>query len=88
MEPAARRLGVPMHRLNGLNGRRTGRAGLAPTDFEWLGPKKPDSAPDGPCDLISFLRAALLECAGSPRLHGYEDFDPIRERLLEGVALF
>jgi len=68
---------------------QVGRGWLAPLlDFTWEGPRRPASAPSGPCDLLSYLRTSLLECAGFPGLYGIEAFEPIRVRLLRGVSLF
>ena len=56
--------------------------------FDWTGPLRPRSAPDEPCDLLSYLRSSILECAGFPALYGVEAFEPIRRRLLENVRVF
>jgi hypothetical protein len=62
---------------------------LAPLEyFSWTGPQRPTSAPNGPCDLLSYLRTSLLECAGFPAFYGLDAFEPIRQRLLRGVPVF
>jgi hypothetical protein len=62
---------------------------LAPLrNFRWCGPARPHSAPPNPCDLLGYLRTAILECAGFPGLYGSDAFEPIRQRLLEDVPVF
>jgi hypothetical protein len=69
---------------------------LAPCDdwsaplrnFRWLGSKRPHSAPANRCDLMSYLRTAILECAGFPGLFGREQFEPVRQQLLADVPIF
>ena len=62
---------------------------LAPLrNFRWCGPARPLSAPPNPCDLLGYLRTAILECAGFPGLFGLGAFEPIRQRLLEDVPVF
>jgi len=62
---------------------------LAPLrHFRWSGPTRPHSAPPNPCDLLGYLRTAILECAGFPGLFGLSAFEPIRQRLLEDVPVF
>ena len=69
---------------------------LAPCDdwseplrnFRWFGSKRPHSAPANRCDLMSYLRTAILECAGFPGLFGREPFEPIRQQLLADVPIF
>jgi hypothetical protein len=62
---------------------------LAPLhNFRWFGAKRPSSAPANKCDLISYLRTAILECAGFPGLFGREQFEPIRQQLLADVPSF
>ena len=69
---------------------------LAPSDdwlaplrnFRWSGSKRPHSAPANRCDLMSYLRTAILECAGFPGLFGREQFEPIRQQLLVDVPIF
>jgi hypothetical protein len=61
---------------------------LAPLEnFSWTGPRRPLSASDR-CDLLSYLRTTVLECAGFPALFGVESFEPIRKRLLGGIEVF
>jgi len=55
--------------------------------FEWTGPVRPRSAPEGVPDFLSYLRTALFECAGFPGYYGLPRFEPIREKLLVGVEL-
>jgi hypothetical protein len=62
---------------------------LAPLrNFRWSGVKRPDSAPANKIDLVSYLRTAILECAGFPGLFGQEHFEPIRQQLLADVPTF
>ncbi|MBA3404912.1 MAG: hypothetical protein H0U13_09560 [Gemmatimonadaceae bacterium] len=62
---------------------------LAPLEnFEWTGMQRPVAAPDGPCDLLSYLRCSLLECAGFPGFYGLSAFVPFRRELLRGVPVF
>jgi len=55
--------------------------------FEWTGPQRPRSVAAGAPDLLSYLRASVFECAGFPGFYGAPRFEPIRERLLQGVEL-
>jgi hypothetical protein len=57
-------------------------------NFEWTGPQRPVTAPASAPDFLSYLRTAILECAGFPGFSGLAEFDPIRERLLKGVPIF
>jgi len=57
-------------------------------NFEWSGAAKPVTAIADPPDFLSYLRTAVLECAGFPGLLGVPAFDRLREELLEGVPLF
>jgi hypothetical protein len=62
---------------------------LAPLhNFRWTGVKRPHSAPANRCDLVSYLRTAILECAGFPGLFGQDPFEPIRQQLLADVPVF
>jgi hypothetical protein len=62
---------------------------LAPLrHFRWRGSARTHTAPTKSCDLIGYLRTAILECAGFPGLFGQDKFEPIRQRLLEDVPLF
>lgn len=56
--------------------------------FEWSGYQRPISAGVGPPDFLSYLRTAILECAGFPAFLGLPDFHGLRERLLKGVPIF
>ena len=57
-------------------------------NFTWSGYVRPKTAPPDPLDLFSYVRTALLECAGFPALLGAEGFQEVKERLLEGVPVF
>ena len=57
-------------------------------NFEWSGTSYPVSALANPPDFLSYLRTAILECAGFPALLGDPAFHPIKEKLLQGVPLF
>ncbi len=57
-------------------------------NFEWAGPRRPESAPPGEPDFLSYLRTCVLECAGFPGLLGQPAFEALRPRLLEAVPLF
>ena len=57
-------------------------------NFEWSGLVKPVTALAYPPDFLSYLRTTILECAGFPSLLGVPAFDPIKEKLLQGVPLF
>ena len=65
-------------------------AGWAPAweNFAWSGAARPRTAGPGAPDLLGYLRTALLECAGFPGLLGVPGFEPVRERILRGVAAF
>lgn len=56
--------------------------------FEWPGVVEPITALANPPDFLSYLRTAILECAGFPALLGVPAFEQIREKLLEGVPIF
>jgi hypothetical protein len=57
-------------------------------NFEWAGVRRPASALVDSPDFLSYLRTAILECAGFPGLAGAPAFDPVRDRLLQGVPVF
>jgi hypothetical protein len=57
-------------------------------NFEWSGTAYPVTALADPPDFLSYLRTAILECAGFPALLGNPAFYSIKERLLQGVPLF
>jgi len=57
-------------------------------NFEWSGMAHPVTALENPPDFLSYLRTAILECAGFPALLGVPAFDRIREKLLQGVPIF
>lgn len=68
---------------------KVGGGWLAPLEnFAWPRKRRPISAPKGACDLVSYLRTALLECGGFPGFYGARGFEPVRVKLLEGVPLF
>lgn len=57
--------------------------------FDWGGPARPSSAPEGSSpDLVSYLRTAILECGGFPGLFGSPGFEPVRLELTEGLPIF
>ena len=62
----------------------------APTfkNFEWTGYKRPETAVADPPDFLSYLRTAILECAGFPGLFGHPGFEPIRESLVRDLHVF
>lgn len=57
-------------------------------NFGWLGTAQPITVVASPPDFISYLRTAILECAGFPGLLGAPGFDVLKEQLLQGVPLF
>ena len=57
-------------------------------NFSWTGAAQPRTAPPAAPDFLSYLRTAILECAGFPGLLGSAGFADLRDRLLEGVPLF
>lgn len=57
-------------------------------NFEWSGIQRPATALPGPPDILSYLRTAVLECAGFPAFLGLPHFEPVRARLLQGVPIF
>jgi hypothetical protein len=56
--------------------------------FEWSSRIDPVTALVNPPDILSYLRTAILECAGFPALLGEPAFYPIKEKLLQGVPIF
>lgn len=65
------------------------RSWLAPwLYFAWSGHVRPRCAPADPPDLLGYLRASILECAGFPGLYGTPEFESFRHRVLTGVAPF
>ena len=57
--------------------------------FEWMGHRRPECVEVGPAtDLVSYLRASILECAGFPGLYGSEQFEPLRRRLVADLPVF
>jgi hypothetical protein len=56
--------------------------------FAWTGLRRPVSAPSDPCDFLSYLRTAILECAGFPALLGVPSFEPVLQHLLRNVPIF
>jgi hypothetical protein len=62
---------------------------LAPwQNFSWPGARRPVSAPPDPCDMLSYLRTSVLECAGFPGFFGVPAFDRFRQQLLRNVKVF
>jgi hypothetical protein len=57
-------------------------------NFDWGGPARPDIAPAGTVDFVSYLRVALLECGGFPGLYGSDGFEPWRAQLVSGLGTF
>ncbi|HSL46867.1 MAG TPA: hypothetical protein VK897_25745 [Anaerolineales bacterium] len=57
-------------------------------NFEWPGVRRPVSAFADPPDFLSYLRTTILEGAGFPGFLGTPAFDPVKERLLQGVPIF
>lgn len=57
-------------------------------NYSWPGYQHPISATTRSLDFLSYLRTAILECAGFPGFLGLPAFEPIKERLLKGVPLF
>ena len=57
-------------------------------NFSWSGPMRPATALSDPPDFLSYLRTAILECAGFPALLGDPAFSPIKDNLLLNVPLF
>jgi hypothetical protein len=59
----------------------------APPSF-FAGAERPRSALRERLDFVSYLRTAVLECAGFPGLLGDRAFEEIRPALLENLPLF
>lgn len=57
-------------------------------NFVWSGYGRPITALADPPDFLSYLRTALLECAGFPGFFGLPTFEPIKEHILQGVPVF
>jgi hypothetical protein len=69
-------------------GMSLGNDWLAPFDnFSWVG-RVHVAVPGEPCDLLTYLRCSLLECAGFPALYGVLSFESMRADLLRGVPVF
>ncbi len=64
--------------------------GWAPTweNFDWSGYRRPDTAVPGPPDFVSYLRTAILECAGFPGFFGHPRFEGIRQDILRHLEAF
>jgi hypothetical protein len=62
----------------------------APTweNFDWAGYRRPDTAVADPPDFVSYLRTALLECAGFPGFLGHQKFEAIRQDLIRDLRPF
>ncbi|MEL6189249.1 MAG: hypothetical protein AAFU79_31895 [Myxococcota bacterium] len=48
----------------------------------------PNTVPSGDCDLVSYLRTAILECGGFPGLYGQALFERLRRELTDGLPAF
>jgi hypothetical protein len=57
-------------------------------NFSWSGYRRPETAAADPTDFLSYVRTALLECAGFPGLLGHPGFEPLRRRLVDGLVSF
>lgn len=57
-------------------------------NFAWSGAAPPLTAGAEPADFLSYLRTAILECAGFPAFLGLPAFESLKERLLQGVPVF
>lgn len=57
-------------------------------NFDWSGFRRPQSAPPDPPDFLSYVRTAILECAGFPGLFGHPEFEPQRRSLVEKLKPF
>jgi len=57
-------------------------------NFSWSGYRIPETAGPAPPDFLSYVRTALLECAGFPGLLGHPGFEPLRLSLVEGLEAF
>jgi len=62
----------------------------APTweNFTWSGYRRPDTAVPDPTDFVSYLRTALLECAGFPAFFGHPKFEGIRQDMVRELKVF
>lgn len=57
-------------------------------NFDWSGYERPATAVPDPPDFVSYLRTALLECAGFPGLFGHPKFQVIRQGILPHLRAF
>lgn len=57
-------------------------------NFSWPGYQRPQTAAPDPTDFLSYVRTALLECAGFPGLLGHPGFEPLRLSLVQGLETF
>ena len=46
------------------------------------------TATEGPIDLLTYARTAILECGGFPGLMGESNYEPVRELLTRGLPSF
>jgi hypothetical protein len=62
----------------------------APTweNFHWAGHRRPETATADPPDFVSYLRTAILECAGFPGFFGDREFEAIRRNLVRDLQPF
>lgn len=57
-------------------------------NFVWAGFRRPETATTGPMDFVSYLRTAILECAGFPGLFGHPRFEELRQKLASDLPPF
>ncbi|MHB8900970.1 MAG: hypothetical protein ACYC6Y_19660 [Thermoguttaceae bacterium] len=57
-------------------------------NFSWSGYRRPDTAVPDPTDFVSYLRTALLECAGFPGFFGHAKFEDIRQDMVRSLKAF
>ncbi len=57
-------------------------------NFTWSGYRRPDTAVPDPTDFVSYLRTAILECAGFPGFFGNPKFEGIRQDVLRKLEAF
>lgn len=57
-------------------------------NFNWSGYRRPDTAVPDSTDFVSYLRTAILECAGFPGLLGHPRFEEIRQNIVQKLNVF
>ena len=57
-------------------------------NFSWSGYRRPDTAVPDPTDFVSYLRTAILECAGFPGFFGHAKFEGFRQDMVRGLKAF